>query len=159
VPPAGRARLRDFLNRAWAGAWPEPWAPLLAHGDEAMLPLVERAVVRLPVLAQDAVRREVCWLLNGHSTRGWTTPPVSLEGLRLVAIAGHVPEIEEIVHHEAGHVWCAPRVDRVRALPIAAHQQLLARAVAEGWQVEAAARRASEEEALVVLLERGWGAA
>lgn len=118
----GRQRLRRWLDRERTAPTTDAPAWLLAqwccervsyYGDPSLLPVIGRALAKLPRPVRAAAVEEITFLGVGCETRGWTGSSHLLDrdGVqrpRLVVLSGappHVADLERIVLHEIGHVW------------------------------------------------------
>jgi hypothetical protein len=156
--PGGRYRLRQWLNRCWAGAWESP-RPL--RFDEGLLPAVEHALIRLPGPVRDHVV-DACYVLAvGAHLAGWTSPPLATAGLCPIVVSGS--EFEPAVRitlHEAAHSWHSPSLAAEVTMPTHVERAaLLAYARDHGWPLATAAASAADDEALAHACTWAWLAA
>jgi hypothetical protein len=155
--PGGRARLRTWLNRRWAGL-PEPPGPTRFYGDTALLPAAEAALARLPEPVRALVISECYIMAVGGRLRGWTSAPLKTEGLCPIQISGtEFHSIVSTVAHEAGHRWHAPALLAGGTTPTEHERaEFLAFARAEGWPLAAHEARKAEDERLAELCAAAW---
>jgi hypothetical protein len=166
--------LRRWLDRERTAPTTDAPAWLLAqwccervsyYGDPALLPVVGRALARLPRPVRGAVLDECTFLSVGHQTRAWTGSSHLLDrdGARrpqLVVLSGalpHVADLERIVLHEAAHCWLSAPHEHSQLISARGEQGLYALATREGWlpRVEAHVAR---DERLADALEQIWSA-
>jgi hypothetical protein len=165
----GRARLRCWLNKKWAGEWGDEPLELAERlretvkifGDATMAPPIRAAFAIQPVPVQQTVADESYVLAVGHAVRGWTRGPLGTGDRMPIQVSGTSwGDITRTTLHEVGHCWFGPRdLTDIPSPTVTAYEDALAIARREGWPVAKVEANRQAEETLVRLCVWAWGLA